>query len=259
MRLIVLAAGQGTRLRPLTDDRPKCLVEVAGRSLLDWQLDAGRRVGISDAVVVGGYHIERLADRPVRLIANPEYASTNMVRTLFCARDLFGDSFVMSYGDIAYSSDILRAVVESKAPISVAVDRAWRPYWERRFDDPLSDAETLTLDGEGHITDIGQKPKRIEDIMAQYIGLVAFRGQGVRALLDAYAAAEDEGGDGSSVFGSKRSLDKLYMTDLLQGLIRRGEKLTAVKIDGGWVEVDSQRDLAVAEELIHAGRFQVQP
>jgi L-glutamine-phosphate cytidylyltransferase len=256
MRMIILAAGQGIRLRPLTDDRPKCLVELCGRPLLRWQIDTARSLGIRDIVVIGGYRHELLNNYDVELVLNPDFASTNMVRTLFRARKLFGSGFVMSYGDIVYSPAVLRRVLEADVPIAVAVDRAWRGYWEQRFDDPLSDAETLGIDATGGIVDIGRKPRSFDEIMAQYIGLVAFRSSGVAALLDAYAAAEVQQQAGDRPFGGTRSLDQLYMTDLLQGLIARGERLAAVAIEGGWVEIDSPRDLEVAARLVTDGRLE---
>jgi choline kinase len=259
MRMIVLAAGQGTRLRPLTDDRPKCLVELAGRPLLEWTLQTAHGAGIDDVVVVGGYRIDRLRTYPTRLLANPDFATTNMVRTLFSAEGEFGDAFVMSYGDIAYTRDVLGRLLASDGEIAVAVDRAWYGYWRERFDDPLSDAETLDIDADGFITDIGRKPASLADIKAQYIGLVLFRGRGVEGLRDAYQAARAQDAAGGKPFGGPRSLDGLYMTDLLQGLIGRGARLKAVEIYRGWVEIDSARDLAVAERIVGAGGLGPRP
>jgi choline kinase len=253
--MIILAAGQGTRLQPLTDDRPKCLVELAGRPLLDWQLRAARAEGISDVVVIGGYRADQLASYDVRNVTNPNFASTNMVRTLFCARELFGDGFVMSYGDIAYSPAVLRSLLQAEGQIGVVVDKTWLPYWKRRFDDPLSDAESLAIDPQGFLSDIGQKADRIDEIVAQYIGLVKFDGLGVQRLAEAYAAAEADTAGGHHPFGGTRSLDRLYMTDLLRGMIKRGDKLAAVETLGGWVEIDTPRDLAVAEDLVAGGRL----
>jgi choline kinase len=255
MRMIILAAGQGTRLRPFTDDRPKCLVELCGRPLLQWQIETARSAGIQDIVVIGGYRHELLKPYGVKIVVNPDFASTNMVRTLFHARDMFGGGFVMSYGDIVYSPAVLRQVLKDDTSVAVAVDREWRSYWEQRFDDPLSDAETLGINDAGIITDIGRKPESFGEIMAQYIGLVAFKSSGVRALVDGYAAAEAHERAGGRPFGGPRSLDRLYMTDLLQGLIASGERLSAVRINGGWVEIDSPRDLDVATSLILAGRL----
>jgi choline kinase len=253
MRMIILAAGQGTRLRPLTDDRPKCLVELNGRPLLARTIETARAVGVTDIVVIGGYKIECLADYDVTVVANPDFASTNMVRTLFCAQSYFSTGFVMSYGDIVYTPEVLRKLLADPAPISVIVDRGWRTYWEQRFEDPLADAETLSIDAQGNIGEIGKKATSLDAVQAQYIGLVAFRGSGVQMLTDAYRAAQQQERAGQFPFEGVRSLDKLYMTDLLQGMIEQGHKLNPVTIDRGWVEIDSVGDLAVAEEIMRYG------
>lgn len=255
MRLIILAAGQGTRLRPLTDDRPKCLVELGGRPLLEWQIASARQVGISDIVVIGGYKIDHLKKYDVRLIENPEYATTNMVRTLLCAQELFADGFIMAYGDIVYSASVLERLLADVHAISVTVDRQWRSYWERRLEDPLSDAETLKIDVNGNLIEVGQKPQSYADIQAQYIGLVAFRQPGLKQLQATVERVLKENQAGANPFNGKRNLDALYMTDLLQGMIQSGVDLNAFQIDGGWIEVDSVSDLALAEKLLTEGRL----
>lgn len=249
MKLIILAAGQGTRLRPITDDRPKCLVEVAGRPLLDWQLDAARRVGIDDIVVVGGYLADRLAGREITLLNNPHFATTNMVQTLWCARDWFSDGFVMAYGDIVYDADVLRRAAAAAGPIGVVVDREWRQYWESRFSDVLADAESLSIGPDGLIRSVGQKESSLDHIEAQYIGMVSFRGAGVAALRESYERAADADRAGLPPYGGTRRLDQLFMTDLLQGLIDEGTPLHPIEVAGGWLEIDSTSDLALAERL----------
>ncbi|MDR7306045.1 choline kinase [Rhodoferax saidenbachensis] len=255
MRLIVLAAGQGTRLRPLTDDRPKCLVELGGRPLLEWQIATAREAGIDDIVVIGGYKIDHLKKYDVKIIENPKFATTNMVRTLFCAQNLFEGGFIMSYGDIVYSPAVLKHVLADEHAIAVTVDKQWRSYWERRLEDPLSDAETLKIDVQGNLFEVGQKPQSYADVQAQYIGLVAFREAGVKQLNATYANVLAEDAVGKNPFGGKRNLDMLYMTDLLQGMIKNGVPLHALPIDGGWVEVDSVSDLTLAEKLLTEGRL----
>ena len=255
MRLIILAAGQGTRLRPLTDDRPKCLVNLQGRSLLQWQIDTARSVGIQEIIVVGGYLIDQLRNYDVKVIENPRFASTNMVQTLNCATDWFDDGFVMSYGDIVYSPAVLQSLLTDQSPVAVTVDTQWRSYWERRLDDPLSDAETLKIRPDGSLLEVGQKPKSYEDIQAQYIGLVAFRQSGVARLKQTLALLAQDAADGRHPFGGKRSFDSLYMTDLLQGMIDMGEILHACKIEGKWMEVDSVSDLKLAHQMLLEGRL----
>ncbi len=253
--MIVLAAGQGTRLRPITNDGPKCLVELAGRTLLDWQIAAARAVGISEIVVVTGHRADRLRDCGLTLVENPDYARTNMATSLLCARAFFADGFVMSYGDIAYAPRVLRRLLECRAPVAVVVDRAWRGYWERRFDNPLADAESLAIDRDGHLREIGQKVSSIDAIEAQYVGLAGFRADGIEALLRVHAAGLAEQRAGRPPFGGTRSAAQLFVTDLLQAMIAAGTKVAAVVIDGGWVEIDSLSDLALAERLVSCGRL----
>ncbi len=253
--MIILAAGTGSRLAPLTDDRPKCLVELGGRPLLDWQLESARALGIDDVTVVGGYRAAQLRDCDVTLLENPDFATTNMVRSLFRARERFGAGFIVSYGDIVYTPAVLHRLLDSTAPIGIVVDRAWRGYWEARFEDPLSDAESLTIGPGGRIVNIGQPASNLDEIEAQYIGLSLFRDAGVDALCDAYARAEAAEAAGARPFGGTRALDGLYMTDLIQGMIDGGTPVTAVPIEGGWLEIDSMSDLALAGRLLAQGRL----
>jgi choline kinase len=256
MRLIILAAGQGSRLRPLTDDRPKCLVMVGGKSILERLLETAHDVGITDIVIVGGYRADTLRQYGLPIVINDRFTETNMVHSLFCAAKHFGEGFVLSYGDIFYRPDILRRVAEEKALISVAVDEHWQPYWARRFDNVLDDAETLRIE-DGRIVEIGGKPSSINEIEAQYLGLLAFRGEGVAQLRSAYTTAREEAAAECLKFGRAKSLDGMYVTDLLQGMADRGVVLNPVRVHGGWAEIDTKSDLELAEHLMAEGRFEV--
>lgn len=243
--LVILGAGQGTRLRPLTDEKPKCLVELAGRPLLDWALRAGREAGFEKLVVVRGYKGEAIEAPGVVLVDNPAYDSTNMVASLWCAEAEFGDGIVVSYGDIAYEVGHLEAIRDAGDGVAVLVDREWRSYWEARFEDVLGDAESLVIDGDRRIRSIGQKATDIDAIEAQYIGLLSFSGPGLAAARDLYERVRT-GGEVPARLRGRRAED-MYMTDLLQGLVDEGVAVRAVEIGGGWVEVDSPSDLALAE------------
>lgn len=236
-QVIILAAGEGSRLRPYTDDRPKCLVEVAGTSLLERHLKVLRSQGLDNIGIVTGYRGEQLEGRGLRVFSNPRYAQTNMVWTLFCAEQALDRETIIAYGDIVYSARNLRALLDSTADIAVVIDRQWESYWRARFENPFDDAETLKLDGNGCITEVGQKPTSLHDIQGQYIGLMKFSVHGVEQLRQRFHAARQTG----EIRG--KSLEKLYMTDMLQSLIDTGCRVEAVPVDGEWVEVDNAIDL----------------
>jgi len=237
LKAIILAAGEGTRLRPYTLDRPKCLVEVDGRSLLDRQLAVLRAEGIQRVVLIGGYREEMLRRDDTESRVNPRYAETNMVWTLFCAEDALEGDILLCYGDIVYSREVLQALLRSKADIAVTIDLDWEAYWRARNEDPLDDAETLKLAEDGRILEIGQKPKSLAEIEGQYMGLMKFTAQGMQLLIKTFHDAKGAG----SLRG--KPLEKAYMTDMLQAMIDLGYRLESVPVRGGWVEVDTVSDL----------------
>lgn len=161
MKVIILAAGCGTRLRPYTNTIPKCMVKLADKSLLHHQINVLRSAGLQDIVVVGGYYSEKIQAENIKIIVNQNFNSTNMVATLFCAEDhmIDGEDLLITYGDIIYEEKILKSLMASTAPISVSIDQDWERLWKIRMDDPLSDAETLKLKNEVYIEEIGKKTK----------------------------------------------------------------------------------------------------
>jgi choline kinase len=235
-RAIILAAGEGSRLRPHTLDRPKCLVEVDGKSLLERQLAVLRAQSVEDIVVIGGYRTEMLARPGIRMHLNPRFAETNMVWTLFCAADEIDGEVLICYGDIVYSRDVLSRVMASDAPIAVAIDLDWESYWRARNEDPLSDAETLKLDASGRILEIGQKPKSLDQIQGQYMGLFKLTGAGIDVFKKFFDRAKSNG----SLAG--KPIEKAYMTDLLQAIALEFP-VQSVPVHGGWVEIDTVSDL----------------
>jgi choline kinase len=234
---VILAAGQGTRLRPYTLDRPKCLVEVDGLSLLDRQLEVLAKESVVNVVLIGGYRVDMLSRQGIELRINPRYEVTNMVSTLFCAEDILNGDILLCYGDIVYSRHVLSKVLNSSADIAVAIDLDWELYWRARNEDPLEDAETLKLGPDGQIMEIGQKPKTIDEIEGQYMGLIKFSSTGIQLLKKVFHDA--------SLLGNLRgkTIEKSYMTDLLQAMIDLGYILNSVPVHGGWVEVDTVSDL----------------
>jgi choline kinase len=243
MRAIILAAGRGSRLHPYTADCPKCLTELGGETLIDRQLKVLRTCGVKDITIVTGYRAEMLNLPGTTQVINDAWATTNMVESLFVAEDLFDDDLIVSYSDIVYEHRVLNQLLNSTAETSVIVDKGWRSYWEFRFDDPLSDAESLRMNEHGEITDIGSKVTSIDEIEAQYIGLMRFNANGIRAMKSARCSMQEN----DRPWKYSRPVEKAYMTDLLMEMVLTGSKLNAVPVQNGWLEIDTISDFETAD------------
>ena len=239
MRAIILAAGEGSRLRPLTDNVPKCLVPYQGQPILDYQLDVLRQCGIDDIVLIKGFKADALQRPDMTYVLNPEYADTNMVYTLFCAESYFDSDLLISYGDIIYEKSILDAVMASPAEFAVAVSLNWRELWEKRMADPLSDAESMKIDERGLITELGKKCSSYSQIQGQYMGLFKIKKSTVQRMRQVYHQL-----DKNAIYDGK-PFRKMFMTSFIQELIDRGFPVTAVGVTGDWLEIDNVADLNV--------------
>ena len=243
---IILAAGRGSRLYPYTENCPKCLTELGGKTLIERQIDTLKSAGIHDIVIVSGYRGEMLEFPGTRRIVNTAWETTNMVESLFEAEAEFNNDVIVAYADIIYEITVIQALLQSDKGISVIVDIDWRSYWSQRFDDPLSDAESLKLTEDGKIIDIGNTVSDISEIDAQYIGLMRFNGVGIKSLRRAKADL----GRIQREWMSSRPIEKAYMTDLLMELILTNHNVHAVPIRGKWLEIDTPNDLELGSKLV---------
>ncbi|HYC42122.1 MAG TPA: phosphocholine cytidylyltransferase family protein [Noviherbaspirillum sp.] len=234
MKAIILAAGRGSRMKNLTDERPKCLVELRGKTLLDWQLEALRAAGVNEIGIVTGYRRELLANRGLTEFHNPRWSETNMVSSLACAEAwLKSEPCVVSYSDIFYDASAVTALSNCSASLAVTYDANWRALWEMRFGDPLLDAETFRLRPDGTLAEIGNKPKSVEEVEGQYMGLLRFTPAGWSEIARIRASL------------AREESDRMHMTGTLQKVIEAGRvPIVALPYKGEWGEVDNANDLA---------------
>ena len=236
-KVIILAAGEGKRLRPYTLDRPKCMVEINNISLIDRQIKILRSEKLDQIVIIGGYKSEMLKRKNIKLKINPRYYETNMAWTLFSAEEELDGDVIISYGDIVYSREILAKLLESNSDIAVTIDKDWKQYWSARNENPLDDAETLKLREDGTIYEIGKKPNSFNEIEGQYMGLMKLSFKGVKQLKEVWKNNIKN----RQLFS--KPMENVYMTDVLQAMIDSKFLVNSIPIHGGWVEVDTVDDL----------------
>jgi len=171
MKAVILAAGQGTRIRSVHGEHPKCLIEVDHTTILDHQLDALSMVGINDVAIVVGYEKEQiiahvnartLLSPRIRFIENPAFAITNNIYSLWRALEwVCGDSFIVLNADVIFNPEILDVAVRPYAPISMIVDPLWR-------DETM---KVVILDD--HVIRMSKNISR-EEFSGTYIGITVF-------------------------------------------------------------------------------------
>lgn len=153
MNAIILAAGLGSRLRPLTDDRPKCLVPVLGTPMVEQQIRFLQEVGIHDITLVSGYRADRLdylrEMYGVKIVHNEKYDVYNNIYSLYLVRELFGDTFVLE-GDVYMPSNCLQTALEHSTYFA-AYREEYQLEWGLSLDDRGRVLEIRPQDGTGYI------------------------------------------------------------------------------------------------------------
>jgi len=145
MRAIIIAAGRGSRLGHITNNLPKPLVEVNGKSILERQISLFNKMGISDIVVVTGYRRDKIKFKNIKYVVNNDYSTTEQLYSLMKARDVFSGELIVSYGDIIYDEEILRKIVNQEDNFLLAVDLNWKQSYENRLDNPTMFADFVGL------------------------------------------------------------------------------------------------------------------
>lgn len=247
MRPIIIGAGRGSRLKNRTDEVPKTLVEVMGRPMLEWILDALAAGGFQrkDIVFICGYRGDVIRARYPELtyVENVDWEKNNILASLLCARDFLGDGFVSTYSDIVYRGECVRDAVASPHDKVLVCDTDWRRRYVGRSEHPETDAEKLRAEGD-LVVEIS---RRIESTLAsgEFIGVTKVKSDGAREICEAFDAAKAE--FAGKVFREGRTFEKAYLIDLFAWMLERGSSFHRVDTDGGYMELDTLQDLSLAE------------
>jgi choline kinase len=230
MKAIILAAGEGKRLRPLTANTPKSLVNIWGKSLLVRQIEQLHKFGLTDITVVTGYCKEKIEKIGLDTVFNEEYDSTNMVfslsKMLPNLRQCNDESTLVLYGDVAYADAHLASLIDSSSTAKMVVlgNTDWFELWSKRLDDPLTDDDNFKL------LDIGKVPDSLSQVQAQYMGMIKVDTPFLTSLLDDYLES-----------CSSEKSKNMYMTDLIQQ-VANNHTVQVELVAGSWIEIDTIED-----------------
>jgi choline kinase len=247
VKAILIGAGRGRRLMPLTDDVPKCYAPVHGRRIFDWCLDALAAAGLRDVVFVGGYRMDRVrTDYPdFTFRQNRDWERNNILVSLFHAEPDMADGFVSSYTDILYTPAAAQRLAASRADIALLVDTDWRRRYAPRTEHPESDGEKVRLAGD-RVVEVNRSIPPAE-APAEFTGVARFSPAGARALIEHYHRAR-LAHDGAATTPVGLPFERWYLIHLLQQMLEAGVAMEAVATHGGYFEIDTTQDWHLAQQ-----------
>ncbi len=238
MKAIILSAGQGRRLLPLTEFNPKCLLPVSNKPVIAWQIDALLESGIDDITVIAGFQVgkievllqERYSDHPkIKILFNPFFEVADNLASCWIARAVMDSDFLLLNGDTVIEPTLLKQVLNSEsAPITLSVD------YKSTYD---ADDMKVQLNVDGWVKHVS-KIIPAEHISAESIGLIYFREQGAQYFHDAVEQAMRHQAELKSWYLS--IIDKLAEKNLVNTCSVAGYR---------WCEIDFIEDLASAGEI----------
>ena len=237
MKAVILAAGQGTRIRAVHGERPKCLIEVEDRTILDHQIEGLIAAGIDEIAIVVGYekqqiirhvhkHFARHTPR-IEFIENPAFAITNNIYSLWLAREwVNGDGFVCLNADVICDAQILGSALKTNSLVSMIVDHEWR------------DETMKVIISDGRVVQMSKKISR-EEFSGTYIGITIFN-QEINARFFAKMQDLIEAGRVNEFFNVA-----------VQELVDEGVRVGFTTTEGSpWAEIDDPFDLSFAQQNV---------
>jgi choline kinase len=238
MKAVILAAGQGTRIRSVHGECPKCLINVDGETILDHQIDGLLKAGIETIAIVVGYEKEqiirhvhgRIGRRPtpkIEFIENPAFAITNNIYSLWLAKDwIGGEGFVCLNADVILDAQILASAMKANALVSMIVDPEWRDETMKVI---ISDDRVIRM----------SKKISKEEFSGTYIGITLFH-QAINARFFTKVEEVVKTGRVNEFFN-------VAVQELVDVGLRVGFTTTA---GAAWAEIDDPLDLSFAQQNI---------
>jgi L-glutamine-phosphate cytidylyltransferase len=239
VRVVILAAGQGKRLLPLTTEVPKALLDIGGKTLIERQIEAFAACSIKDFTVIVGYAAQRMEEALAKIAArlavsiatvfNPFYAVADNLASCWMARDVMTGDFIQVNGDNVFRSDLVeKLLIAPSAPLSVAINL------KQAYD---SDDMKVILD-QGRLTEIG-KTLPVDTVDAEAIGFYVFRENGGEAYVNILEKAMRD----------PQALKQWFPSAI--GSLAKKIEVRTIPIDGlKWCEVDFPVDLQQARQLV---------
>jgi len=237
MKVIILSAGQGTRLLPLTAKIPKCLLEIQGKTILEWQIGELQKCGIDQITVVTGYGAEKVDDliqqryegQKIKTHYNPDYATTDNLVSCWKARKEMNEDFILLNGDTLFEAAVVRTLLASPVnPVTVTINHA-ESYDADDMKVSLANTRLVNI----------SKEIPVDKVHGESIGMILFRGDGPKIFRQGLENALND----------TTIVCRWYLSVI--DAIAQEETVLTCSIKGlQWCEVDYVVDLKKADRVV---------
>ena len=241
-RAIFLAASRGAELKELTEDKPKVLIDINGKPLIEQSIDSFYDHDIKDISIVTGYKKEAFKFPNIKYVHNEAFDSTSELSSLFLAKKEIVDNCVISYGDILYRKYILTRLLEEKGDITIVVDATV----ENRDASYTGDFVTCSRAHSKNFSEATAELKGMtfgktsenKQAHGEWIGLIKTNKVGSEILSKTLTE-----------LSTKADFNKLKLPDLMNALLDKKVKINVLYIDGHWMDVDTYADVSKGQKF----------
>lgn len=248
MKIIIIAAGSSTRLAKEIPNVPKGLLKISDKSIIDFQLDLFKKNHLSDVTIITGPDKKKFELKDVNCIQDYEFQNHDVLGSLMAAKSIMNDELLTSYSDIIFNEKILHSMLDFKGDIGIAVDLDWEKKYVNRTQHPKNQADNVLMEN----NKILRVKKNIKDCkstqdIGEFIGLMKLSKKGAKIFVEKFNhLIKFHKGE----FHDAPSLEKAYLTDMIQELVNSGVLVEPIIINGKWCEIDTPQDLQLARKNI---------
>ena len=239
-KALIVAAGLGSRLKSYTENLPKCMLDFAGKTLLQRQIEAFRNNGITDVSVIRGYKKNKINYDDLTYFYNAEYRNNNILNSIICGEEKLNGNVIVSYSDILFEPEVVERLLSAEQDISIVVDIDWKKHYVGRKDHPIEEAENVVFDANGDVSKIGKILTDKHDVHGEFIGMMKLNDRGTDLFKRHFHRAKELYWD--KPFQRAATFQMAYLTDMIQEMVDLGVHVHCVLIERGWREIDTIED-----------------
>ena len=245
INVIILAAGMGKRLGPLTKDIPKGMVKLFGKSLLEMQIDIFKKCGIDDISIVSGYLAEKINFPSITYFKNENFSTTSGNESLYCAKQKLNDT-IICYTDLVFDISIIKKMIDFNGDVGIAVKSDWKSRYVERTLHPISEADNVLFDESGKIIEIRKNIQKPNANIGEFLGIVRLSSKCSNLFLKRFSELKESH---VGTFHGSSSLKQSILPDMIQELIDLGTNVKPIMVSGKWIEIDTPEDLDIARKV----------